>query len=276
VKPIEPFVDIHCHLLPGIDDGPASTADAMAMAEMAASDGIGTVIATPHQLGNHANNTAAAIRETAARFGQRLQEVRLPTKILPGADVRIEPDLPQRIRRDEVLTLADHGRHVLLELPHEVYVPLDRLLGGLQSVGLTGILSHPERNRGILKQPDVLKPLVMRGCLMQVTAGSFLGNFGEGVQRFAQWMLEQGLIHFIATDAHGIATRPPRMRQAFDRVAELAGFDRALLLCCRNPACVAEGKSVRAGPCKTACIAQVPHLAGGILSFFLPKRRKTA
>jgi protein-tyrosine phosphatase len=172
--------------------------------------------------------------------------------VLPGADVRIEPDLERKIRIGEVLSLADRLRHVLLELPHEVYVPLDRLLAELAAGGLVGILSHPERNQGILRRPGVLKPLVDRGCLMQVTAGSLTGVFGSQIQGFSESLIEQGLVHFISTDAHGTGSRPPLLGKAFERVADLAGEDAALDLCCRNPSAVVAGKAVPSGPRKPA------------------------
>ena len=240
----ESFVDIHCHLVPGLDDGAATLEDALAMAEMAAADGVRTIVATPHQLGNFARNSAAAIRAAVAQFQQILDQRRVPLRVLPGADVRIEPDLPQKILRDEVLTLADRRRHVLLELPHDVYVPLDRLLADLSAAGLVGILSHPERNRGILKQPGVLRPLVERGCLLQVTAASLTGTFGSSVQKFSESLLSQELVHFISTDAHGTKSRPPLFRAAFARVSELAGAETAADRCCHHPAAVAAGRPV--------------------------------
>lgn len=248
----EPFVDIHCHILPGLDDGAATLNEALAMAEMAVADGIATIVATPHQLGNHAKNAGNSICAAVAQFQQHLNARQMPLRVLPGADVRIEPDMLRKIRTHEVLTLADRRRHVLLELPHEVYVPLDRLLADLASSGLVGILSHPERNRGILNQPSVLRPLVDRGCLLQVTAGSLTGAFGLHVQRFCESLIEQGLVHFVSTDAHGTKARSPVLSQAFDRVAELAGVDAATNLCCRHPAAVATGGTVQPGCQKSA------------------------
>lgn len=251
MNPPEPFVDIHCHLLPGIDDGAASENDALAMADMAVADGIDTIVATPHQLGNFAENSAEMIRGATAKFQERLVERKLPLRVLPGADVRIEPDLTGRIRRGEVLTLADHGRHVLLELPHNVYVPLERLLAEMSSAGLVGILSHPERNQGILRQPGVLRPLVDRGCLLQVTAGSLLGTFGSEIKTFSESLIAQGLVHFLATDAHGIGRRRPLLSPAFERVAQLSDVETAIDLCCRNPGSVALGRPVTPGCRKT-------------------------
>jgi protein-tyrosine phosphatase len=243
----EPFVDIHCHLLPGLDDGAPTVEDAIAMAELAIADGIRTIVATPHQLGNYTRNSGETIRAATAQFQRLLDQRQLPLQVLPGADVRIEPDLPRKIRTAEVLTLADRRRHVLLELPHDVYLPLDRLLAELNSMGVTGILSHPERNRGILRQPGVLRALVKRGCLLQVTAGSLTGTFGSQVQRFCESLVEQRLVHFVSSDAHGTQTRPPALSAAFHRVTELAGLETAVNLCCRHPAAVAIGGIVPSG-----------------------------
>lgn len=243
----EMFVDIHCHLLPGLDDGAATTQDALAMAGLAVEEGFSTVIATCHQLGNFQRNSSTSIRAVCGDFQQQLAAQGVALRVLPGADVRIEPDLVRRIADDEVLTLADGGRYVLLELPHEIYLPLDRLLEDLAASGLVGILSHPERNLGILRQPSIVERLVDAGCLMQVTAGSLTGNFGRQSCAMAEWMALQGLVHFVATDAHSPRTRRPMIRRAYHRVAQLAGQDAAALWCSQNPACVVAGRAVASG-----------------------------
>jgi len=238
------FVDIHCHLLPGIDDGSSSWQDTLAMARMAAADGIGVIVATPHQLGNYGQNDGEMIRQHTAKTQEFLDQHQVPLRVLPGADVRIEPDLVAMIRRGEVVTLGDHRRHILLELPHEIYLPLDGLLGQLKRAGMVGILSHPERNGGILGRPDVLAPLVEAGCLMQVTAGSLVGTFGPQIQKFAHWMVQEQLVHFVATDAHGPKSRRPLMQRAYECVVQLVGQDIAEDVCCHNPASVAAGEAV--------------------------------
>lgn len=238
---LEPFVDIHCHLVPGIDDGSQSWDETLAMARMAVADGIGTIVVTPHQLGNFAHNHGDLIRSRTVELQQFLDRHEVPLQVLPGGDVRIEAGLVGKIRRGEVMSLADHRRHVLLELPHELYVSLDRLLSELASSSMVGILSHPERNLGILSRPAVVAPLVAAGCLMQVTAGSLLGAFGAQVQKFSESLLDDGLVHFISTDAHGPKSRRPLLRQAFDRVAKRVGLDAAKDMFCHNPSCVARG-----------------------------------
>jgi protein-tyrosine phosphatase len=125
-----------------------------------------------------------------------------------------------------------------------LYFPIEEILDSLQRIGMAGILSHPERNQGLLKQPRLIEPLVERGCLMQVTCGSLMGTFGVACQQMAEWMLEQGLTHFLATDAHGPNARRPLMKHAFRRAQEIVGEEIALDLCCVNPAAVAEGRDV--------------------------------
>ena len=241
------FIDIHCHLLPGLDDGASRWEETLAMAELAAADGIRTIVATPHQLGIYAANHGDEIRARAGRLPSLLDERGIPLRVLPGADVRIEPGLIAKIHSGEVVTLADQGRHVLLELPHEVYLPLDRLLADFQAEGLTGILSHPERNAGIAARPGVVKSLVDQGCLIQVTAGALIGGFGARVRQVAESLVKQGLVHFVATDAHSPRSRPPVLSQAFRRVAEIAGHDAAVEMFCRNPGAVVSGREIVPG-----------------------------
>jgi protein-tyrosine phosphatase len=176
-----------------------------------------------------------------------LRKAGIPLQVLPGGDVRIEVGLVEGVRRGDVLTLADRGRHLLLELPHELYFPMGPVLEDLRRIGVTGILSHPERNQGLLKQPTLVESLVDNGCLMQVTAGSLIGGMGPAPQAMAEWMLARGLVHFLATDAHGQKARRPLMRRAFERAAELTDDETAADLCCHNPASVAEGRDVVAG-----------------------------
>jgi len=241
------FVDIHCHLLPGIDDGAVGWDESLAMARLAVDDGISTVVATPHQLGSYSRNAGETIRASCRQLQEFFDQRGVALHVVPGADVRIEPDLIRKVDTGEVVTLGDHRRYVLLELPHELYFSLDRLLRDLRAAGLIGILSHPERNLGILGQPHVVEPLVDAGCLLQVTAGSLTGSFGPQVGNFAEWLVLQGFVHFVATDAHGAKSRRPLMSRAFERVAQVAGHKTALELCSGNPARVVANQMVAQG-----------------------------
>ncbi len=264
------FVDIHCHLLPGIDDGAKDWDATLAMARMAVADGIGTIIVTPHQQGNFAMNRGDDIRRLTDELQQVLTQTGIPLTVMPGADVRIEDGMIERLASGDVLTLADKRRHVLLELPHELYFPLEPLLVMLRREGLEGILSHPERNRGILARPELVPLLVEAGCLMQITAGSLIGNFGPDSQRLAEWMLSHGLVHFIATDAHSPLKRRPLLQRAFQRACELVGEETSFDLCLHNPSQVACGKSVSAT--RPASHSRSPSPRRGWQGFFSRKK----
>ncbi len=240
----EPLIDIHCHLLPDMDDGAKSLDESLAMARIAVADGISTIVATPHQLGNFSQNDAVAIKDRVAQLQHALSEDDVPLRVLPGADVRVEDGMVAKLRCGEVLTLADRGKHVLLELPHELYLPLEPVLEQLHGARMVGVLSHPERNRGILGSPELVAPLLEKGCLMQITAGSLVGMFGPHCQRLTEWMVRRSMVHFVATDAHGSRSRRPLMQRAKDRISELAGPDVAAALCCGNPARVVAGEDV--------------------------------
>jgi protein-tyrosine phosphatase len=198
-------------------------------------------------LGNFGHNCGDDIRRRVFELQASLDKARLPLRVLPGADVRIESEMVPRIKTGNVLTLGDRGCHVLLELPHELYLPLEPVLSELASAKMVGVLSHPERNEGILRNPIVLSPLVEAGCLMQITAGSLVGTMGPACREMSEWLLAEGLVHFVATDAHSPRSRRPLLRRAFDRVAELTDAQTALDLCHTNPQCVAEGRTVRPG-----------------------------
>ncbi|QDV66770.1 Tyrosine-protein phosphatase YwqE [Rosistilla carotiformis] len=238
------FIDIHCHLLPGIDDGARDWDESLAMARIAVQDGIRCSVLTPHQLGQYSLTTGEEIRRLTAEFQTRLQEQGIRLAVRPGADVRIDLDMIQRLASGDCVSLADRRKHVLLELPHELYFPLEPVIANLKKLGMVGILSHPERNEGILKRPELIPPLVEAGCLMQITADSLTGVFGSAPKKMSEWMLQNGLTHFIASDAHGTRRRKPLMRRSFERASELVGEPYAKAICCHNPLAVVNGQAV--------------------------------
>jgi protein-tyrosine phosphatase len=269
-----PLVDIHCHLLPGIDDGAANWDETLAMARLSVAEGVETIVCTPHQLGAFAHNRGDEVRALTARVGEYLAEQGVPLNVLPGGDVRIEDGMIDGLTRGDVLTLGDHRRHVLLELPHELYFPLERLLEQLTKRGMVGILSHPERNQGLQRQPQLIGPLVDAGCLMQLTAGSLTGGFGPDIQRFSESLLSEGLVHFVSTDAHSSKSRRPRMRKAFDRIVELTDWDTAVDLCGRHPAAVAAGQDVTPGRRAVARPSLGSRWRDGLASIFASLSRR--
>lgn len=240
----EHLIDIHCHLLPDLDDGAQNWQETTQMARMAVADGIGTVVATPHQLGVYAHNGGDQIRERTRELQDWLAKHDIPLRVLPGAHVRCEEGLLEKIQSGDVLTLAEQGKHVLLELPPAPFPLLFDVVTALRRSRLTGIIAHPERHGVLQRNRARVEELVDQGCLMQVTADSLVGLFGYLAQQMAEWMIGERLVHFIATDAHGAKSRRPLLRQAFARVANLADHDTAVTLCCRNPAAVVAGEEV--------------------------------
>ena len=182
----EQYVDIHCHCLPGIDDGPSTMLEAIELCRALVRDGIGTVIATPHQLGRFDNtNNTAQIREAVGMMNQHLHETNIDLQILPGADVRVDERICELLEADKVMTLCDGGKYLLLELPSQVFIEIDSLLVELNQRGISVIISHPERYRMVAQKPEVLEKWLEHGASLQITAGSLLGQLGQSAQKSA-------------------------------------------------------------------------------------------
>jgi protein-tyrosine phosphatase len=229
------LIDLHSHLLPGIDDGSKDLAMSLAMARVAAADGITTIACTPHILPGVYNNSGPAIRRAVARLAESIAKAGIPITLVTGADVHIAPDLEAQLRDGRVLTLND-SRYLLLEPPHHVLPPrFEDLIFELQAAGYFPILTHPERLSWLEGHYDLIGRLVSSSVLMQITAGSVMGRFGRRPRYWAERMLDEGLCHLLATDAHNTEQRAPRMAEARDVVAQRLGDDEAINLILRRP-----------------------------------------
>jgi len=204
-------VDIHCHILPGLDDGAPDMPTSVAMARLAAVAGISTVIGTPHWIEDEHETDPAQVRQTARDLQAELSSRAIPLSVLPGNEAFICPDLPDRVKQGDVLTLADRGTHLLLELPCEdlpTYV--DDVIFKLQLEGITPVLAHVERYAYVRSDWHVLDRWVQRGCLAQVNASSLDRTRGDDL---AQDLMDRGLVACTATDAHDAVSRPPVVMQ---------------------------------------------------------------
>lgn len=215
-------------------------AAALKMAWMAVGDGVRTIVATPHQLGVYARNNAGVIRGAMARLQAVLATEDVPLKVVAGAEVRLDPDLAGKLRRGDALAIGQ-GRYVLVELPNEIHVPLERLLVELAAMGKQPVLAHPERNTSIQADPSVLRPLMAAGCITQLTAGSLMGAYGPAVQQLADLLLARGMVHLVASNAHGTGRQRPLLGQTFHYLCRRLGRRRAELLCRDNPSALIEG-----------------------------------
>lgn len=243
VRRTRQFVDMHCHCLPDLDDGPGSVDEALQLCAVLVEDKVRTVVATPHQLGCYEDcTTAQRIRQATQHLNRRLGERGIDLTVLPGAEVRLDERISELLARQRVLTLADAGRHILLELPSEVFIDVEPLLMQLVSEGVDPIIAHPERNRPLLQRLDIVSRWLSRGISLQVTAASLTGNFGLSAERAAASLIAAGWVDTVATDAHGSDSHPPRMTTAYDIIAADLGDSVARLLCMDNPSRVVRGE----------------------------------
>jgi protein-tyrosine phosphatase len=229
------MIDLHCHVLPEIDDGATDLETSLAMARMASSEGISTIACTPHILPGVYNNVGPAIREAVAQLRESVLEAGIPIRLVTGADVHIRADLDVQLSNGRALTLND-SRYLLLEPPHhQLPRGLPELIFGLQAAGYVPIVTHPERLSWIEDHYDLVKQLVRNSVLMQITAGSLLGRFGRRRRYWAERMLDDGLCHLLASDAHDTERRAPRLAEARELAAQRLGQDEATHLVLTRP-----------------------------------------
>lgn len=237
--------DVHCHCLHGLDDGPATLADSISLCEALVADGITTVVATPHQLGRYDKlNSAQLVRRAVSELAAELLDRDIPLEIYPGGDVRVDERLPRLLDTGDVGTTADAGRHLLLELPHELYVDPLPTIDVLRERGLQPVLTHPERHAYLNGSIDLPRAWVAHGAVLQVTAGSLTGDFGRRALDHAWKLVHAGLIGLVATDAHDAQRRPPRMSAAIAALTQNVGPDAARRLAIDNPLRVIEGQTI--------------------------------
>ncbi len=243
----ERSVDVHCHCLPCIDDGPATLAESLRLCEALAADGVTTVFATPHQLGGYDRvNTAAAIRAAVANLNSHLETAGVPLEVLPGGDVRVDERLARLLETDQVLTCGDGGAHLLLELPHEVFVDPLPAIKTLIDRGVQVIMTHPERHRYLAGAVKRIASWAEAGAALQITAGSLLGEFGPTARQEAWRLFDAGLVSLVASDAHDAVRRPPRLTAAIEALTQQASPEAARALCIDNPLRVLRGELLTA------------------------------
>lgn len=228
------FCDIHCHLLPGIDDGPACLEDSLEMCRLAVADGIRTIVATPH-FNDVFRPDPESIARGAAELRQAVAQQELPLEIVLGADVAAGACIEGVVQQSDHLTIGGQGKYILFEPPH-CAMPgwINDVIFDLRLSGLEVIITHPERNADVQRNPNIILPFVQSGVMVQVTAGSIVGEFGREAKRCASVLLKMNAVHFIASDAHSPGFRPPLLWQAAHKASQYIG-DRAFALVSDNP-----------------------------------------
>lgn len=222
------MIDIHCHILPALDDGAKDEAAALEMARLALEDGVTTVVATPHMREGDFLNERSKILEAVEKFRSVLAREGLPLRLEAGSEVHLGPRLVERIQDKRLLTYADQGPYLLLECPYRNYpIRLSETVFELKLAGITPVIAHPERIQFFRDDPKRFEDLVHQGVLGQMTSSSLLGTFGKKIQVLAEDWVRRRLVHFLGSDAHDIKYRPPRLAEARDHWAALAGEEYA-------------------------------------------------
>ncbi|MFN7965219.1 MAG: CpsB/CapC family capsule biosynthesis tyrosine phosphatase [Acidobacteriota bacterium] len=239
------MIDTHCHILPGLDDGPETEEIAIAMARVAVEDGVEAITATPHMReGDYLNERAKVIlavdsfREVLARESIRLT-------IHYGSEVHLGPRMPERVAEAKLLTYGDRRNYLLLECPYRSRpMRLEETIFQLKVAGITPVLAHPERIRHFQEDPSRYEELLRMGALGQLTSSSLLGTFGVQIQRLSESWVRRRMVHVLGSDAHDTKYRPPRLRDARRRWAELTDEHSARLATEIWPSALLSGESI--------------------------------
>lgn len=215
------MIDLHCHILPGIDDGAETMEASIAMAEKAISQGITHILCTPHHNNGKYHNPKSDVISLVSSLQSELDQRNLPLTVLEGQEVRITGDLIADIRNDEILFTDLDDTYILIEFPTmEVPTYSEQVFFELKSLGMTPVIVHPERNAYFRKDPNNLLPFLEMGCLAQLTAPSYMGVFGKDIQKTAKLMVEYNLVQMVASDAHGVKKRTFYMKETYEQIAK--------------------------------------------------------
>jgi protein-tyrosine phosphatase len=241
------MIDLHAHILPGIDDGAADPAASLELARQYVAAGFETVVATPHaRAGGFSKASAQAVRDSVDRLNRALRANRIDLNVLPGMEVELDGRLPRHVADGAVIPLAGKN-HLLVETPFwQMPLGWQNVLYDLESCGMTVVFAHPERCAQLMQKPQLLEEMADRGAFLQVNWSSLAGFHGRHVQRLACHMARQGLVHCVGTDCHDPVSRHPGL--AIDGIRFLSGlvdrddFERIVH---DNPQRVVDGLSMR-------------------------------
>lgn len=238
------MTDVHCHYLPGVDDGARTLDQGLELLRCAAANGIERIVLTPHIHPGRYNNTLQSLRARFEAFRLRARSAGIPVRLALGGEVRFGDELLPLLERNAIplFESAAGEKTLLLEFPHQQLPPgAERLLRWLRRNGIATLVAHPERNKSLMKDPARLQLLLDEGALVQVTAAAVIGKFGDSAKACARYFLDRNWVTIVATDAHNINYRPPLLREAAIKIARRYGEDVARRLVVEAPAQLSAG-----------------------------------
>ncbi len=241
------YIDLHAHILPGLDDGPQTLQESLQMAAMAVKQGIQIIAATPHVVEGIYENEKSNILENVRKFQAVLLKENIPLKIIPGAEIHISSHIFTLFKNKELLTINNAGKYILLELPHFQPIPpyLENLVFQLSLEGIRTIIAHPERIISVQKNPNILIPLIAQGVLLQCTLTSISGHFGEETCKTVEVLLKSSMVHFLASDMHNTGGRLNLIQESLRRIEGLVGKENAKNMISHVPEMILEGRDLR-------------------------------
>ena len=222
------MIDLHCHLLPGVDDGARTLDDSLAMAQQAVSEGISHILVTPHHRNGKYLNPKEAVLEATTALQKELDDRGIGLTLYPSQEIRINGDLMDDIENEDILFIDEEQRYLLIEFP-TLSIPAytEQLFFKLRQQGITPVIVHPERNQAIIDDPNILLPFIERGALAQVTASSYAGAFGKDIAKLSSQLIEANLVHILASDAHNTRGRGFHFQKAFAKLEAEFGPEKA-------------------------------------------------
>ena len=241
------MIDLHCHILPGVDDGAGTMEDALTMARMAAESGVTHLIATPHcnlPYAEDKNYLSPALISRFLELRTRIQEAGIPLKLYPGSEILCTPDLPELLRQDKIIPLGNSNYLLVEFLFDETLSYIDDMLEAIVAEGMRPVIAHPERYESVQRNPRVIERWFVRGHIIQLNKGSILGRLGRRTKHTAQWILSHGLAHVIASDAHSPVVRTPQMSELIQYVTDHCPPEYANILLNENPSRILNGLPV--------------------------------
>ena len=220
------MIDLHCHYLPGVDDGPVEAEEALQLVRAAVANGITAAALTPHIHPRRYPNSKTRLLHTFVRFQELVKKHEIPIKLFLAGEVRVSPESLELFEQDEIpfLGTVDGYKVVLLEFPHDMIpVGSEQFVTKLLRIKVRPLIAHPERNKQVMSDPERIRPFVDMGCWLQLTAGSLVGSFGKPAKKVATKLLEQELAWIIATDSHNMEHRPPDLAQGREALEDVVG-----------------------------------------------------
>ena len=239
------MIDIHAHILPSIDDGPETIEESIELCKIAANDGIKKIVATPHSKDGVYEAKSDKILEAVDVLNLKLKENQIDIEILPGSETHIHEGLVESVESGMVLTINNSGKFILFELPF-VFIPpgTEKFVFNLKANGIVPIIAHAERISAFQKNPELVGQLVKVGALVQVNALAQTGRAGPIEKECVELLLKNKWVHFIASDVHSLAGRPPILSKAVGNAAGIVGEEEARALVCHNPEQIINGLDI--------------------------------